>query len=125
MKIRTDDFYKAIGAELEEYSAEVSEAVKETVKAEARACKKEIVERSPVRFGHYKKGWRVSTLYDGPGGVRVSVNNKEYQLTHLLENGHANVKGGRVDGIPHIAPAAERVRRELPEKLRKAIGETG
>lgn len=125
MKIRAEDFYKAIGLELEEFGGDVSDAVKEVVKKEANSCKKEIAERSPVRTGKYKNGWRVSSLYNGPGGIRMSVNNKEYQLTHLLEDGHAKVDGGRVDGIPHIAPAAERVQRELPEKIRKAIGEIG
>ena len=125
MKIRTEDFYKAIGLELEEFGGEVSDAVKEVGKKEAKACKKEIADRSPERTGKYKKGWRVSNLYDGPGGIRVSVNNKEYQLTHLLENGHAKVSGGRVDGVSHIAPAADRLQRELPEKIRKAIGEIG
>ena len=125
MKIRAEEFYKAIGLELEEFSGEVSETVKNIVKEEARSCKKEIAEHSPKRTGKYKNSWRVSTIYDGPGGARLVVNNKEYQLTHLLENGHAKEGGGRVEGIPHIAPAAERVQRELPHKIRKAIGEIG
>ena len=125
MKIRTDELQKAISGALEEYSGEITEAVKDVVKKEASSCKKEIAEKSPKRTGKYKKGWKQKTLYDGPGGIRVTVHNKEYQLTHLLEHGHAKAKGGRVDGIPHIAPAAERVQRELPEKLRRAIGDIG
>ncbi len=122
MKIKTEDFYKAVGLELEEYAGEVTEAVKKVVRKTARQCKKDIEERAPVRFGTYKESWRVTNRYDGTGGIRMSVNSKQYQLTHLLENPHAKRNGGRTEGIPHIGPAAQRVEKELPENLKKAIG---
>ena len=122
MKIKAEDFYEAIGAELEEYAGEVTAAVNKVIRKAARVCKDEIVERAPERTGDYKQSWRVTTLYKGPGGYRLSVNSKRYQLTHLLEDGHAKRNGGRVEGRPHIAPAARRMENELPENLEKAIG---
>lgn len=128
--IRTEDFYGAVGAELSDYSDGITDAVKKVVRAEARRCKKDIQEHAPVRKtngGTYRDSWRVSTAFNGTGGIRLIVNaGKEYPLTHLLEKGHMKRGGkGRVAGIPHIGPAAERVQRELPEKLKKAIGGVG
>ena len=52
----------------------------------------------------------------------VVVHSKNrYQLTHLLENGHAKRGGGRVREIPHIGPAEEIGIRELEERIERAL----
>jgi hypothetical protein len=52
----------------------------------------------------------------------VVVHSKNrYQLTHLLENGHAKRGGGRVRAIPHIGPAEEIGIRELEERIERAL----
>lgn len=68
--------------------------------------------------GRYAKGWTVKKNRDGD----VVVHNKtDYQLTHLLENGHVirNKKGtyGRTHGIKHIAPVEEWAADELPRRV--------
>lgn len=128
MKVRAEDFYKEAGFAFQEYGNEITDAVKKAVKAEARKCKKDIQERAPVRAtngGDYRDSWVASKVYDGPDGIRMSVHatKGQYRLTHLLENGHAKRGGaGRVDAIPHIGPAADAVNRDLPTKMKKAIG---
>ena len=48
---------------------------------------------------------------------------KQYMLTHLLENGHAYRKGGRMvaQPHPHIEPARDLGEQYLVEELTKAL----
>ena len=73
---------------------------------------------SPVKSGSYAKGWGVKRL----GDMDIVVHNRtDYQLTHLLENGHVirNKKGtyGRTHGIKHIQPVEEWAVDELPRRI--------
>lgn len=121
-KVRVDGMAEALGAVLEDYGQEITETVKRTVKAAGESCKEDIQRRSPKRTGAYRKGWRCETVYDGPNGIRVRVGNKtKGQLTHLLEHGHAKAGGGRVEGIPHIRPAEEKMERQLLLDLKEAL----
>lgn len=123
-KVRVDGMAEALGAVLEDYGQEVRDTVKRTVKAAGESCKEDIQRRSPARKQRraYQKGWRCETVYDGPKGIRVRVGNKtKGQLTHLLEHGHAKVGGGRVEGIPHIRPAEEKMQRQLLLDLKEAL----
>lgn len=76
---------------------------------------------SPKKTGDYAKGWKVSKKKIKGSTTIVVHNATDYQLTHLLENGHLikNAKGeyGRTRPIKHIAPAAERAADELPRKV--------
>lgn len=124
MSIRIDDFLEAVQGELTEYANEVTGYVKESVKDVAKETVKEVKRRSPVRSGAYKKSWGQTQIYEGPGGIRITIHNKKhYRLTHLLENGHALKSGGRTKAYPHIKPAEDFAARELEKavviKIRK------
>ena len=61
---------------------------------------------SPKKTGQYAAGWTMERIRGGimgEEGYRVK-NEDHYELTHLLEKGHAKVNGGRVRARVHIRP---------------------
>lgn len=121
------DIGAAIMKELETYSNDLAERINVSSKKCANKLKREIQENSPEKTGDYKKGWRVRQVYKSHTLSQYVVHNAtDYQLTHLLEFGHA-VKGGteRVKPIPHIAPAEEKVVGEFMNEVEKAVKEAG
>lgn len=117
------DIGAAIMKELQNYSNDVVEKVNTSSKEYANKLKKELQENSPKKTGDYKKGWRVKQVYKSHTLSQYVVHNAtDYQLTHLLEFGHA-INGGtkRVKAIPHIAPAEEKIVNEFLAEVEKAI----
>lgn len=123
MSVGIDGLADAVAAELLNYSQEVTEGVKESVRASADVCVSELEIHSPELTGSYRKGWRVKKAHEGTLDIRLQVHNKtDYQLTHLLEDGHANVNGGRTPGRPHIGPAAEEAAKLLEKDVKMKVG---
>lgn len=121
------DIGTAIMKELGTYSNDLVERINVSSKECANKLKREIQENSPEKTGDYKKGWRVRQVYKSHTLSQYVVHNAtDYQLTHLLEFGHA-VKGGteRVKPIPHIAPAEKKVVGEFMNEVEKAVKEAG
>lgn len=118
---------KNVEIQMAEILDEVQKGAKEALGKGIDNVSKESVQKlrntSPRRTsgknaGRYAKGWTVKKNRDGD----VVVHNKtDYQLTHLLENGHVirNKKGtyGRTHGIKHIAPVEEWASDELPRRV--------
>lgn len=88
----------------------------------SKECLSEIKKNAPKSSGDYKKGWRLKTEYDRKNDTRVIIYNKTtYQLTHLLEHGHAKAGGGRVEGKPHIAPAEKNAVEKLVKRVEEIV----
>ncbi|MBS7578455.1 MULTISPECIES: HK97 gp10 family phage protein [unclassified Enterococcus] len=106
------DIGSLIAESLAEYTEEVKqelEVIKEDVADETVDY---LIANSPKgRRGKYAKGWRKKK--DGTG--YIVHNSTDYQLTHILEKGHAKKSGGRTQAQPHIIDA-ERVAIESMEK---------
>lgn len=116
------DLTAAITEELENYSEEAASAVKRVAKDKAQKAKQEIAAGSPKKTGSYAGGWRVKRLYDGENGIRLVVYNAtDYQLTHLLEKGHALRDGGRLAGTPHIAPVEQEINEEFSKEVKELL----
>ncbi len=120
MKCSIDDLADVIINELEDYSDDVAAGLKADVKEVADECLREIKDNSPVRTGKYKKGWRMKIEFESNSDIRIRIYNKtNYQLTHLLENGHPG-RGGTLKGSahahPHIGPAEEKAEKKLVNK---------
>lgn len=98
---------------LEEYNEEVQTKVDASAKSVAAMCARRLRMTSPKRpgGGEYAKSWGV--VKQGPKHQRAYIvrNAKHYQLTHLLENGHAVVNKygefGRAPAIKHIGPVEQ------------------
>lgn len=118
------DISVVIAEELQKYSEEVTDKVKQIVDDVSTELVENLKQDSPKRpgSGAYAKSWTSKVEYEDNLIKRVRVyNSKHYQLTHLLEYGHAKRGGGRVAGIPHIKPNEEKAIEELERRIEEAI----
>lgn len=117
------DWQKELMDDLQAYTDDVTKGVKESVEAVGKEAVAQLKKTSPRKIkgkkkGQYAKGWRVQKTSETATEKIVTVHNKtDYQLTHLLENGHANRDGGFTDARPHIAAAAEAASKNLERKI--------
>ena len=107
---------------LDEIDNDIRKATKNNIDRTAKESVQKLKSTSPKKTGSYAKGWGVKK----EGDMDVIVHNRtDYQLTHLLENGHVirNKKGtyGRTHGIKHIAPVEEWAIDELPRRIMEEI----
>ena len=111
-----NNFANEITRILRDYTEEVEQVMEEARDKIAKDTVKTLKATSPEKTGDYKKGWRVKTE-----GTKKIIHNKEYQLTHLLEHGHAKVGGGRVAARVHIRPAEEKAINDYIEATENLI----
>mgnify|MGYP003489607662 CR=1 FL=1 len=116
-----DDISKEINRLLKEYTDGVGEEVAEIAEKVAKDAAKKLKATSPKQDvkggGDYAKGWRAKKV----GTEWVVPNATDYQLTHLLEKGHAKVGGGRVAPVVHIAPVEQQMINEYTNGVEEAI----
>lgn len=118
MDISIDDLADTLAEELAGYSQEVTDDLKREVKQVAKEMVAELKATSLRDSGDYASGWTSTTESEGRNTVQVRVyNRKKPTLTHLLENGHAKVNGGRVEGKAHIGPAEQAAEKRLENKV--------
>ena len=107
---------------LDELNEDVRKSVKDGITAVSKEAVQKLRNTSPRKTGSYSKGWSVKRMGDMDAVVH---NRTDYQLTHLLENGHVikNKKGtyGRTHGIKHIMPVEEWASDELPRRIMEDI----
>lgn len=121
-RVSADRMAEAVMEGLLEYAELAADVMKDCVKKAGNTVKKETQAGAPVRTGKYKKSWAVKRQRETSNTMEVVVHSRNrYQLTHLLEKGHAKRGGGRVRAIPHIAPAEEKGIRELEEGIKRGL----
>jgi hypothetical protein len=125
--VKVNDFDGAVTSILKEWSSDVLEQTNEAVRDVATEARNELKVEGDFqnRSGKYRKGWRV-TFTELRYGLEATVHNKVYQLTHLLESGHAKWLWGRdtgetVKAYPHIEKVNEEAQRKLEEEIKRRL----
>lgn len=123
--VKPETFAQAVKDYLEVYVENIGEDVEETSNEIGKEARDELRQTSPKRRGQYAKGWTVSKNRKKKNYYTVKVHNKtDYQLTHLLEFGHATRNGGRTKAYPHIRPVEEKYKKEFEKRLETKIRRT-
>lgn len=130
--IKPENLEKELQEYLTQYKEDIDEEVVEATNTVIKEAKQELIQTSPrsgiARNTKYYKGWAIKN------GVksrtirnkysRVIWNKTNYQLTHLLEFGHATRNGGRTQAQPHIRPVEEKYGQEFADLLKTKIRRT-
>ncbi|OYP06381.1 hypothetical protein CG709_10035, partial [Lachnotalea glycerini] len=108
-RVSVDQMADAIAQSMAEFADLSNEVMKECVTETSKSVKKEIQENAPVRTGKYKKSWAAKKVKENANSLTMVVHSRDrYQISHLLEQGHAKRGGGREAAIPQIAQAEQR-----------------
>jgi len=115
--INLNNLSNEITKHLETYTEDVRKKVD---KATNKVTKEgvQLLKDVPIELtGDYRAGW--ARKKEGSG--LIIHNRTDYQLTHLLEYGHAKTGGSRVAARPHIRPVEEKIVADFEELVKKAI----
>ena len=130
-KVGADELADVLAAELKKYAKATTDEVKEATSAAGKRCAKQIADNINAQGigkpgGKYRKSWKVKVTLDKPTARTVTVYSTQYQLAHLLENGHVikNQTGqiyGKTRPRPHIAPAEQDAVDYLEKLIKKEV----
>lgn len=138
--VKTNAFAQECLKLLNEYSDEVSDMVsEETLKIADEGVNelKTITQPTGIEnpnpakpmkrrdWKNYCKGWEVKTSVTSNFTSASIWNRKKWQLTHLLEYGHATKDGKMTRAFPHIEPLSTKLENKLYESIKKSIEKGG
>lgn len=122
-KIKPKDFESTIKALLSNYADEVIPDVKDAVDEVSEEAKDIVREHARKKSGKYRRSIKVKNVYESVTEKRNTIYSKgQAGLTHLLEDGHAKINGGRTRAFPHWKYGDEYIKEELPKRIKKKLG---
>lgn len=129
MKVTIQQLDRSFMDILDAYKDATEESVSNAVQKVSKECVDELKNAHPSGSGQYhswneyNSGWTVmQTKRDKREHISATVHNSgHYQLTHLLEKGHALVNGGRARAFPHIAPVADKAEESLFKAIKDGV----
>lgn len=129
-KISADKLAEEIEQTLKDWEEVTSEAAIKGLAVTAEKAVQKLHNANPSGSGEwgswdqYNSSWAVKQDTKKNSSTMIIHNKKHYQLTHLLENGHALRNGGRTRAFPHIEPVAEEAEKELLDNIKQYIDKT-
>lgn len=124
--ININELTKTVNKILQDYGNEIAEGARVSSQQVAKETVKQLKATSPKNPHGSKRGyaktWKFAYEQTRLGSfASIVYNDKNYHLTHLLENGHYARNGKWVDGKPHIAPAEEKAIAAFEKKIKELI----
>ena len=126
--IKPDQLAETIKKVLDEYRGVTEEAASTGAMVTARHAVEKLRNAKPAgseewgSWSKYNNSWDVTDLAKRKNVYGQVVHNKRhYQLTHLLEFGHALWQGGRTRAFEHIAPVAQEAEEELIRNIKQQL----
>lgn len=126
--IRVDELDQRIADVLNKYRGMVRDGVEDEMEGAAAIAMRIVRDKSPVRSGKYKKGWKLyreKAKFKSQLQTLTVYNKTQYRLIHLLEFGHQTSKGTRTKAYPHVQPAEDAAEKALIVGTRRVIEEVG
>ena len=126
-KVKPEDLGKEIASILDDFKNVTEEAAEAGVMDTAEKAVADLRAAHPSGSGQwgswseYNSGWTMKKEKKGKTTKAIVHNKTKYQLTHLLEKGHAKTNGGRTRAFPHIAPVAEDAEDRLVLNILKRV----
>lgn len=123
--ISPDELVGALTSAFSKYSSEIRDKIDSRVEEIGNEAVEEVKSLSPVyagkdkkrKKGKYRKGWRCE-IEKSRGKIEVTVHNKQYQLTHLLENQHLSRDGTTFSTPhPHISIANDHAEKKVDKLI--------
>jgi len=122
--IDADMFAAAMNDILDKLDETVDEGRPDVVREGAKTARREWSSNAKSSFGGtgaYASSIRFK-VKDADGETSAEIGSATLPgLPHLLEKGHAKVGGGRVEGRPHVAPAAETAFEQVEEQFGRLV----
>lgn len=120
--IKVGNFEETLNDLLTMYGDEARNAIQEEVIDVAKEASKKLKSAGSFNGKKYRKGW-TSKVDNKRVTIRAFAYNKNhYQLTHLLEFGHAKQNGGRTRAFEHISPVNDWAQSELVKRIKERLG---
>lgn len=121
VRIKPEQLAQSVGKLMDTYQKDCAETVKDAVQDAADTAVEELKATSPRRTGRYARSWTQKTMKESSSEKVIVVHARRYQLTHLLENGHAKRGGGRVAARVHIKPVEVHVCEKMEQDIKKGV----
>lgn len=121
-KVNIDSLAKEINKSLKDYAYLAGNELKSCIVELGNEVRDEIKDNAPVKTKKYRASWKSTKKRESANSIEVVVQSRnKYQLTHLLEFGHAKKNGERTKAIPHIEPATRNLEERITQKLEEKM----